>query len=217
MSRSERPSDARSAERGAVGTAAGFRPPTARLRLGRPSDARSAERGEPMPARLRVRRRSLNAPRARRSLPCCLRRRRLQPADLPAAFERRPSDARSAERGNYLCSTPSSRDGVEGVFCVSEGARQSGDRAWRERAGPSPRPRVPISIWLANGAKVGTLLWLGTFIVWIVHGSATTFPNLITGTVPKLRFPKCGLANRRDGMRPLDTGGIPSVRIGRTE
>ena len=51
--------------------------------------------------------------------------------------------------------------------------------AWRERAGPSPRPRVPISIWLANGAKVGTLLWLGTFIVWIVHGSATTFRNLI--------------------------------------
>ena len=99
VSRSERPSDARSAERGAVGTAAGFRPPTARLRLGRPSDARSAERGEPMPARLRVRRRSLNAPRARRSLPCCLRRRRLQPADLPAAFVRRPSDARSAERG----------------------------------------------------------------------------------------------------------------------
>ena len=47
-------------------------------------------------------------------------------------------------------------------------------------AGPSPRPRVPISIWLANGAKVGTLLWLGTFIVWIVHGSTTTFPNLIS-------------------------------------
>ena len=47
-----------------LGTAAGFRPPTARLRLRRPSDARSAKRGEPMPARLRVRRRSLNAPQA---------------------------------------------------------------------------------------------------------------------------------------------------------
>jgi hypothetical protein len=65
------------------------------------------------------------------------------------------------------------------LFAFLEGARQSGDRAWRERAGPNPRPRVPISIWLANGAKVGTLLWLGTFIVWIVHGSATTFPNHI--------------------------------------
>ena len=32
-----------------LGTAASFRPPTARLRLRRPSDARSAERGEPMP------------------------------------------------------------------------------------------------------------------------------------------------------------------------
>ena len=78
-----------------------------------------------------------------------------------------------------MLDTVVTRCGVEGVFCVSEGARQSGDRAWRERAGPSPRPRVPISIWLANGAKVGTLLWLGTFIVWNVHGSATTFPNII--------------------------------------
>ena len=51
--------------------------------------------------------------------------------------------------------------------------------------------------WLANGAKVGTLLWLGTFIVWNVHGSATTFPNIIVCRVrfarvscPRLRFEK---------------------------
>ena len=45
-----------------------------------------------------------------------------------------------------------------------------------------PGAQLPISIWLAKYvAKVGPLLWLGTFIVWIVHGSATTFPNLITG------------------------------------
>ena len=120
----ERPSE--------LGTAASFRPPTARLRLGRPSDARSAERGEPMPARLRVRRRSLNAPRARRSVPGCLRRRRLQPADLPACV-RATRGARSEEIS--LCSAPSSRDGVEGVFCVSEGARQS-------RVGRVPIPRL---------------------------------------------------------------------------
>ena len=29
-------------------------------------------------------------------------------------------------------------------------------------------------IRLANGAKVGTLLWLGTFLVWIALGSAST-------------------------------------------
>ena len=83
----------------------GFRPPTARLRLRRPrrpSGARSWRSSNPgseapMPARLRVRRRSFNAPRGRRNLPGCLRRRRLQPADLPAAFERRPRDARSAD------------------------------------------------------------------------------------------------------------------------
>ena len=69
----------------------------------------------------------------------------------------------SAERGNYLCSTPSSqgvssRDGVEGVFCVSEGARQSG--ACGVNGGSralAPGAHIMISIWLANGAKVGTL------------------------------------------------------------
>jgi len=82
-----------------------------------------------MPARLRVRRRSLNAPQAGAAV--C--QAAFGAAGFssptsrdPAAFERRPSDARSAERGNYLCSAPSSRDGVECVFCVSEGARQSG-------------------------------------------------------------------------------------------
>ena len=51
-------------------------------------------------------------------------------------------------------------------------------RAWRERGSQPSPPGAHIKRWLANGAKVGTLLWLGTFIVWIVHGSATTFPNL---------------------------------------
>ena len=39
-----------------------------------------------------------------------------------------------------------------------------------------------ISIWLANGAKVGTLVVVtivGTFLIWFELGSATTFQNLI--------------------------------------
>ena len=54
---------------------------------------------------------------------------------------------------------------------------------------PSPPP-VPIGtqlvlFWLANGAKIGTVLslwFLGTFLVWCEHGSATTIPNLIKRT-----------------------------------
>ena len=80
-----------------------------------------------MPARLRVRRRSLNAPQA--GAAAC------QAAFGAAGFSSPTSRLRlrgvRATRGARseeisLCSTPSSRDGVEGVFCVSEGARQSG-------------------------------------------------------------------------------------------
>ena len=46
-----------------------------------------------------------------------------------------------------------------------------------------PVTLTAISIWLANGAKVGTLVVVtivGTFLVWFELGSATTFQNLIS-------------------------------------
>ena len=85
-----------------------------------------------MHARLRVRRRSLNAPQA--GAAAC--QAAFGATLAPQASARRPPSSRlrlrgvRATRGNYLClnlcSAPSSCDGVEGVFCVSEGARQSG-------------------------------------------------------------------------------------------
>ena len=133
-----------------------------------------------MPARLRVRRRSLNAPRARRSA---------QPARLPSPFGAagfspptsrlrlrgvRATRGASAERGNYLCSTPSSRDGVEGVFCVSEARAARGHAIGRVNAGPSPRPPVPIL--LASQRSQGRY----SVVVRDLsrHGSATTFQKL---------------------------------------
>ena len=130
-----------------------------------------------MPARLRVRRSRLNA---RAPLPARLPWAPSASACRPPGFvwgvQRRPSDALSgsAERGRDLCSTPSSRstqssrDGVECVLCVP-----------RERA---LAPVGPVSIWLANGAKVGTLVEVTiveTFLVWFELGSATTFQNLV--------------------------------------
>ena len=164
-----------------LGTAAGFRPPTARLRLRRPSDARSAKRGEPMPARLRVRRRSLNAPQA--GAAAC------QAAFGAAGFS--PPTSRLRLRG--VRATRGARS--EEITCARHRRHAMVSRAsFAFPRGHASRAtvrgvnaRVPtlglapgcpsISIWLANGAKVGTLLWLGTFIVWIVHGSATTFPT----------------------------------------
>ena len=157
MSRSERPSDARS-EAPLLGTAAGFRPPTARLRLGRPGDARSAKRGEPMPARLRVRRRSLNAPQA--GAAAC------QAAFGAAGFSSPTSRLRlrgvRATRGarseETTCAQHRRHAMVSrALFAFLEGARQSGDRAWRERAGPNPRPRprVPKHINLVSQRSQG--------------------------------------------------------------
>ena len=120
----------------------------------RPSDARSAELGEPMPARLRVRRRSLNAPRARRSLPGCLRpfgaagfsppTSRLRLRGVRATRGARSEEITCARHRRHAMVSRASF-----AFPRREGARQSGDRASVRgvNAGPSPHPRVPISIW----------------------------------------------------------------------
>ena len=60
-----------------------------------------------------------------------------------------------------------------------------------------PVTLTAISIWLANGAKVGTLVVVTivrTFLVWFELGSATTFQNLIcdTGAGKRGRCGRCG-------------------------
>ena len=78
-----------------------------------------------------------------------------------------PRSTPSSRSTSSSRSTPSSRDGVECVLCAP-----------RERA---LAPVPSISIWLANGAKVGTLVVVtivGTFLIWFELGSATTFQNL---------------------------------------
>ena len=144
-----------------------------------------------MPARLRVRRRSLNAPQA--GAAAC------QAAFGAAGFSsptsrlrlrgvRATRGARSAERGNFpVLDTVVARHRRHAMVSRASFAFPRGHASRATVRGVNARvptlglaPGCPsISIWLANGAKVGTLLWLGTFIVWIVHGSATTFPNLI--------------------------------------
>ena len=100
---------------------------TARLRLRRPSDARSAERGADSSPAARASQAFERAGTASCQAPFGAIGFRLPTARLRL---RRPSDARSAERGRYLCSTPSSRDGVECVLCVPRGrARAIGARA----------------------------------------------------------------------------------------
>ncbi len=105
--------------------AIGFRPPTARLRLRRPSDARSAERGADANPAARAPQAFKRAGAASCQAPFGAIGFRLPTARLRL---RRPSDARSAERGRcrYLCSTPSSRDGVECVLCVPRGGHAIG-------------------------------------------------------------------------------------------
>ena len=131
--------------------AIGFLPPTARLCLRRPSDARSAERGTDANPVSRAPQAFQRAGAASCQAPFGAIGFRLPTARLRL---RRPSDARSAERGRYLFSTPSSRDGVECVLCVP-----------RERA---LAPKL-ISIWLAKEPRslVGTLVVVtivGTFL-----------------------------------------------------
>ena len=144
-----------------------------------------AERGEPMPDRLRVRRRSLNAPRGRRSLPGCLWRRGLQPADLPAAFERRAGvrATRGAQSDEDICARHRRYATMSSAsFAFPEGARHkrrvNAEEAKNAGPQPSPPPAVPVLvlIWRANGAKVEGPFSSG------VNTAPQPFPNLITGS-----------------------------------
>ena len=104
--------------------AIGFRPPTARLCLRRPSDARSAERGADANPAARAPQAFQRAGAASCQAPFGAIGFRLPTARLRL---RRPSDARSAERGRYLCSTPSSLTTVSSAsFAFSEGGRAIG-------------------------------------------------------------------------------------------
>jgi hypothetical protein len=107
--------------------AIGFRTPTARLRLRRPSEARSAERGADANPAARAPQAFQRAGAASCQAPFGAIGFRLPTARLRL---RRPSDARSAERGRYLCSTPSSLTTVSSAsFAFPEGGRASGPRA----------------------------------------------------------------------------------------
>ena len=136
-----------------------------------------AERGEPMPDRLRVRRRSLNAPRGRRSLPGCLWRRGLQPADLPAAFERRAGvrATRGAQSDEDICARHRRYATMSSAsFAFPEGARHKRrvNAEEAKNAGPQPSPPACCArtrINLASQRSQGR----GTFLVWCEHGSAT--------------------------------------------
>ena len=105
--------------------AVGFRPSTARLRLRRPGGRWSAERGADASPVARAPQAFERASATSCQAPFGAIGFRLLTARLCL---RRPSDARSAERGRcrYLCSTPSSRDGVECVLCVPRGGTPSG-------------------------------------------------------------------------------------------
>ena len=99
--------------------AVGFRPSTARLRLRRPRGRRSAARGADASPVARAPQAFERASATSCQAPFGAIGFRLLTARLRL---RRPSDARSAERGRYnLCSTSSSRDGVECVLCGPRG------------------------------------------------------------------------------------------------
>ena len=117
------------------------------FRLRRPSDARSAQRGANASPAAR-------APQAfeRAGAAAC---HRLPPADRPAAFEASERYTRSAERGRYLRSTPSSRDGVECVLCVPRGRARAIGRVQRVACAPVRRA-PPARGWpLAAGGGGG--------------------------------------------------------------
>jgi hypothetical protein len=133
--------------------AIGFRPPTARLRLSRPSEARSAERGADANPAARAPQAFQRAGAASCQAPFGAIGFRLPTARLRL---RRPSDARSAERGRYLCSTPSSLTTVSSAsFAFPEGGRASG-RVQR-RASGRVRGGPPASGSLLRAAAAGPL------------------------------------------------------------
>jgi hypothetical protein len=132
--------------------AIGFRPPTARLCLRRPSDARSAERGAVANPASRAPQAFQRAGAASCQAPFGAIGFRLPTARLRL---RRPSDARSAERGRYLCSTPSSLTTVSSAsFAFSEGGRAIG-RVLRV-AMCAPRCVYAVSMYakLLNGLMI---------------------------------------------------------------
>jgi hypothetical protein len=61
---------------------------------------------------------------------------------------------------------------------------EQGPHTGHDRPAPGPSRPLPqgwasiVNIWLAKGANVGPLGWVGT--LRCEHGSATTFPNLMT-------------------------------------